>query len=389
MSLRKILLVTNDLGPRAGGIETFILGLLDQLDGHQVVIYTAAQEGSEAFDQELMVKTGAIVIRDKNSILLPTPSVNRRVRATMQLHGSEIIWFGATMPLAWMSGLLKRHGAKRIVALTHGHEVWWAKIPPFRWIFAYSTRSIDVLTYLGEFTRRAMAPIVNSTCELVQIAPGIPIDHFTPGTKPEKLLRELNLEGHQVLISVGRLVHRKGQDKLLQALPEILRHHPDVVLIFVGVGPRQRKLDQLIQKLGLSEYVRFVGRVAYKNLPEYFRLGDLFVMPSRSRLAGLEVEGLGIVYLEASACGVPVLAGGSGGAPDAVLDGTTGVVVDGTSISVIAATITELLDHPARLHEMGLAGRAWTAEKWGWQIWGDRFKSVLLGNVLLGDEAIG
>ena len=379
MATRKILLVTNDLGPRAGGIETFILGLLGQLDGAQVVIYTAAQEASAEFDATLSAATGVIIIRDKSSILIPTPFVNRRVRTVMQKFGSEVIWFGAAMPLAWMAGLLKRGGAQRIVALTHGHEVWWAKLPVFREIFAHSTRSIDTLTYLGEFTRKALAP-VDSNCALVQIAPGISTDHFSPGPKSERLLRELHLEGKQVLLTVGRLVHRKGQDRLLQALPQIIAQHPDLVLLIVGVGPRQQKLDQLVGRHDLSDSVRFVGRIAYEKLPEYFRLADLFVMPSRSRLAGLEVEGLGIVYLEASASGVAVVAGVSGGAPDAVIAGMTGEVVDGTKIDEIAQVINELLDHPDRLRHMGRAGRAWTEASWGWQIWGERFKAVLLGN---------
>ena len=380
MSTRKILLVTNDLGPRAGGIETFILGLLDQLDGSQIVIYTAAQTGSDQFDKILSAKTGVIILRDKSSVLLPTPWVNRRVRAVALRFESEVIWFGAAMPLAWMSGLLKRAGAKRIVAITHGHEVWWAKLPPFRQIFAQSTKSIDVLTYLGQFTRRAMAPVVSARCAMVHIAPGISIQHFTPGAKSQKLIDELDLEGKQVLISVGRLVHRKGQDKLLEALPQILLTHPDIILLFVGVGPRQKKLDQLVRSHELSNYIRFVGRIAYDALPDYFRLGDLFVMPSRSRLAGLEVEGLGIVYLEASACGIPVVAGASGGAPDAVIQGKTGLVVDGTKVDEIARTINELLDNPTQLAAMGQAGRAWTVERWSWQIWGERFREVLLGN---------
>ena len=380
MSTRKILLVTNDLGPRAGGIETFILGLLDQLDGSQIVIYTAAQTGSDQFDKILSAKTGVIILRDKSSVLLPTPWVNRRVRAVALRFESEVIWFGAAMPLAWMSGLLKPAGAKRIVAITHGHEVWWAKLPPFRQIFAQSTKSIDVLTYLGQFTRRAMAPVVSARCAMVHIAPGISIQHFTPGAKSQKLIDELDLEGKQVLISVGRLVHRKGQDKLLEALPQILLTHPDIILLFVGVGPRQKKLDQLVRSHELSNYIRFVGRIAYDALPDYFRLGDLFVMPSRSRLAGLEVEGLGIVYLEASACGIPVVAGASGGAPDAIIQGKTGLVVDGTKVDEIARTINELLDNPTQLAAMGQAGRAWTVERWSWQIWGERFREVLLGN---------
>ena len=380
MPVRKILLVTNDLGPRAGGIETFILGLLDQLAGSQIVIYTASQEGSEEFDRSLTSKTGAIVLRDKSSVLIPSPWVNRRVRATMKEYQSEVIWFGAAMPLAWMSGLLKRAGAKRIVAITHGHEVWWAKLPPFKWIFKYSTRSIDVLTYLGDFTKNAMAPAVSSKTLLVQIAPGIPIEHFVPAPKSQSLIKELDLADKQVIVSVGRLVHRKGQDKLLEALPEILLQHPDVVLLFVGVGPRRKKLDQLVKKFELAPYVRFIGRVTYDSLPQYFQLGDLFVMPSRSRLGGLEVEGLGIVYLEASACGIAVVAGASGGAPDAVIPGKTGIVVDGSNNRGIADAINDLLDHPVKLKAMGLAGRAWTEERWSWQIWGERFKELLLSN---------
>lgn len=380
MPSRKILLVTNDLGPRAGGIETFILGLLERLDGSEIVIYTAAQQGSDLFDATLSARTGVIIIRDKTRILIPTPSVNRRVRAVAEKYESEIVWFGAAMPLAWMSALLKRAGVRRVVALTHGHEVWWAKLPLFRQIFSHSTRSIDVLTYLGQFTRRAMAPVVHSSCLMVQIAPGIPIDHFKPAPKSQELVAELHLEGRQVLISVGRLVHRKGQDKLLEALPHILLRHPNLILLLVGVGPRQKKLQQLVLRHGLEEYVRFIGRISYEELPKYFRLGDLFVMPSRSRLAGLEVEGLGIVYLEASASGIAVLAGASGGAPDAVIPGMTGEIVDGSSVSEIAGRVNELLDHPSRLREMGEAGREWTRERWSWEIWGRRFKEVLLGD---------
>ena len=379
MSARKILLVTNDLGPRAGGIETFILGLLDQLDGSQIVIYTAAQKDSAKFDSTLVARTGVVIIRDKNSILLPTPFVNRRIRTVMRQHQCEVIWFGAAMPLAWMARLLKRAGAKQIVAITHGHEVWWAKLPIFRQIFSHATKSISTLTYLGEFTRQAMTPVVSQRCQMVQIAPGISIEHFTPGEKSESLVNELRLQGKQVLISVGRLVHRKGQDKLLEALPQVLLRHPDVVLLFVGVGPRKKKLDQLVRKHDLADYVRFVGRVQYDRLPEYFRLGDLFVMPSRSRLAGLEVEGLGIVYLEASATGIAVLAGESGGAPDAVLPGKTGEIVDGTDPAKIAEKIIELLDRPSRLLAMGVAGRAWTEERWSWKLWGERFREVLFG----------
>ena len=374
---RRFLLVTNDLGPRAGGIETFILGLIDYLDGRELVIYTSAQEGSENFDEALSAKTGAIIYRDKTKVLLPTPRVNRAVSDLMKKYESETVWFGAAMPLAWMSGHLRRSGAKKIVALTHGHEVWWAKILPFKWIFTQSTKNIDVLTYLGDFTKRAMSPVVAPTCALVQIAPGISISHFTPGDKNPELVNKFNLAGKKVIVSVGRLVHRKGQDKLIEALPAIVTTHPDVKILFVGTGPRKAHLDALIKKNSLQGYAEFAGRVEYSQLPKYFRLGDLFVMPSRSRLAGLEVEGLGIVYLEASASGIPVLAGASGGAPDAVVPGITGEVVDGKSAIAIATAINNLLNDMSKLQHMGAEGRKWADATWSWDIWGKRFAKLL------------
>ena len=373
---RRIILVTNDLGPRAGGIETFILGLLDYLDCSELLIFTSSQAGSEEFDRLLSERTGALIVRDRAKVLLPSPRINRAVARLMKEYRSEVIWFGAAMPLAWMSGLLKRRGAKRIVALTHGHEVWWAKIPLFSAIFAQSTKSIDYLTYLGEFTKSAMNPHVSSRCTMVRIAPGISTTHFSPGKKGPELVDQFQLAGKKTIVCVGRLVHRKGQDRLVAAMPAILKEHPDAVLVFVGIGPRKQKLDQLVKRYSLESNVRFVGRVAYSELPEYFRLADLFAMPSRSRLAGFEVEGLGIVYLEASASGIAVLGGESGGAPDAVMVGRSGEIVDGNDPKAIASAVNSLLSDPERLTRMGEFGRQWAVEQWSWEIWGKRFAAL-------------
>jgi len=376
---RPVLLVTNDLGPRAGGIESFILGLLGELDGKKIVIFTSSQAGSVAFDQELAQKYGVVVHRDKSKVLLPTPRVNRAVVQVMQQYSSSIIWYGAAAPLGWMSGYLRRHGALRQISLTHGHEVWWSKIFPFSKVMKAIAKNLDVITYLGEFTHNAMKPILNSRVRAVRIAPGISIDHFTPGRKSEELLDQLNLRGKKVIVCVGRLVHRKGQDRLIEALPHILREVPNAILLFVGEGPRRKALEVLINKYRVGESVRFVGRVQYADLPTYLRLGDIFAMPSRSRFFGLEVEGLGIVYLEASAVGLPVIGGASGGAPDAVLDGETGLVVDGTNPSAIADAAIRLLQNPESSAAMGRRGREWAVENWSWKLWGERFSALLFG----------
>ena len=379
MNSRPVLLVTNDLGPRAGGIESFILGLLSELDGNQIVIFTSSQKGDLSFDEELSKRYGVVVHRDKSKVLLPTPRVNRAIARVMREYSSTTIWYGAAAPLGWMSGYLRRQGALRQISLTHGHEVWWSKIFPFSALMREIAKNLDVITYLGEFTHTAIKPILNSRVRAVRIAPGISIDHFTPGNKSEELLDQLNLCGKKVIVCVGRLVHRKGQDRLIEALPEILREVPDATLLLVGEGPRRKALEELIKKHRVSESVRFVGRVQYAELPAYLRLGDIFAMPSRSRFFGLEVEGLGIVYLEASAAGLPVIGGASGGAPDAVLDGETGLVVDGRDPAAIAQAVIHLLKNPKKSTAMGRRGREWAVENWSWKLWGERFSAVLFG----------
>lgn len=376
---RKILLVTNDLGPHAGGIESFILGLLGELDGSQIVIYTSSQEGSEPFDEKLLSKYGVLVIRDRAKVLLPTPRVNRAISKVMKQYSSELIWFGAAAPLGWMAGHLRRNGARRIVTLTHGHEVWWSKVWPFSWIMKRIAKRMDAFGFLGDFTRKAIVRATGSSVEMVRIAPGIAVDHFVPAEKSPTLMAKYDLIGKPVIVSVGRLVHRKGQDRLIDAMPLILKELPTAVLLLIGEGPHRKELDRLVAKHQIANSVRFIGRLGYDELPAHIQLGDIFAMPSRSRFFGLEVEGLGIVYLEASSCGIPVLAGESGGAPDAVLHGETGLVVDGTKPQAIAKSIIELLNDEVGRKAMGARGRQWAVEEWNWRIWGERFNSLLSG----------
>lgn len=376
---RKILLVTNDLGPRSGGIETFIHGLLEKLDGSQIAIFTSSQEGDADFDRELNRKHGVIVYRDSSKILLPTPRVINRAKTIMRQHQVTTIWFGAAAPLALMAPNLRRAGAKRIVALTHGHEVWWAKLPIFNLAMRRIGNSCDVLTYLGPYTKSAISKSVGKKVSLIQIAPGISTELFTPGAKPADLVAKYQVGNRPTLLCVGRLVHRKGQDRLVEAMRKIKEEIPDALLLLVGSGPREAHLRKLISKFGLEKDVLLLGRITYDQLPKHFLLGDVFVSPSRSRLGGLEVEGLGIVYLEASSSGLPVIAGDSGGAPDAVLVAKTGLVVDGTNIEEIAQACISLLSNPSLAKEYGSAGRTWAVENWNWNYWGSRFAKVLEG----------
>jgi len=372
------LFITNDFGPRAGGIETFVHGLIERLPKGSVIVYTSAQPNSAGFDDKWLQDFGVEVIRDRSKILLPTPRAIKACQKLISDRKLSKVAFGAAAPLGIMARAMRRAGAQKIVTLTHGHEVWWAKVPPFSLALRFMSKNIDAIAYLGDYTRSEISKALSKadSNKLVQIAPGIDVDHFIP-TDSSKLRAELGLTDKSVIISVGRLVHRKGQDKLIAALPAIKSAVPNVHLVLVGVGPHQDYLEKLSAKLKVSDCVTFIGRINYAELPKYICLGDIFAMPSRSRFFGLEVEGLGIVYLEASACGLPVVGGKSGGAPDAVLVGETGVVVDGTNTFEIAEACIDLLNNPELCVLMGANGRAWIIENWRWEIWATKYAALL------------
>jgi phosphatidylinositol alpha-1,6-mannosyltransferase len=373
-----ILVVTNDFGPRAGGIETFIIGLIERRPFGQTIVYTSSQSNSEQYDAEWLADYGVRVIRDRSKILLPTPRVAFHLKKIIRNEGIRTAAFGAAAPLGLLSAGMKRAGVVRTVALTHGHEVWWAKVFPFNLLLRRIGSTVDVLTYLGEFTRSAISKGLTAKAQasMVKIAPGIDVDHFVP-TDSSVLRNSLGLKEKKVIVSVGRLVHRKGQDHLIEAMPEILKRVPQAHLLLVGEGPYRDHLQKLVKKHNLEAAVTFIGRIHYQDLPTYICVGDIFAMPCRSRLMGLEVEGLGIVYLEASSCGLPVLAGNSGGAPDAVVQNETGLVVNGTNDQQIATSAIQLLTNVKASQKMGAVGRQWIVDNWRWEIWSKDFETLL------------
>jgi len=176
---------------------------------------------------------------------------------------------------------------------------------------------------------------------------------------------------------VSRLVPRKGQDMLIRAMPAIRQRVPGAALVIVGGGPYRTSLRRLAHGFGVAEHVVFTNGVPGDELPAHHALADVFAMPCRTRGAGLDVEGLGMVYLEASASGVPVVAGRSGGAPETVRDGETGVVVDGWDVGAIAASVSNLLADPGRAARMGQAGRHWVVDNWQWSTKAQRLAELL------------
>ena len=360
----RTLVITNDFPPRAGGIQAFVHSLASRLPADEVVVYASSWKGAGAFDAAQAFP----VVRHASSLLLPTPAVLRRARDIAAAEGCDRVWFGAAAPL----GLLARGlDLSRSVASTHGHEVGWALLPGARQVLGRIGRDVDVVTYLGEYTRARLAPVVP---RLERLPSGVDTSVFFPGSGGAEVRARHGLGDRPVVVCVSRLVPRKGQDVLIQAMPQIRRRVPDAALLIVGGGPYLQKLQAMA-----SKDVVITGSVPWQELPAHYDAGDVFAMPCRTRRGGLEVEGLGIVFLEASATGLPVVAGRSGGSPDAVLEGESGYVVDGRSVSAVADAVAGLLEDPARAKAMGAAGRAWVEREWRWDVLAGRLRQILAG----------
>ncbi|GAA1301439.1 glycosyltransferase family 4 protein [Pseudonocardia xinjiangensis] len=371
------LLVTNDFPPRTGGIQTYLQAFADRLPAGELAVYAPAWPGAAEFDAARSYP----VHRHPTSLMVPTPGVARRAAALAREHGATTVWFGASAPLALLGpGLRRRAGITRVVASTHGHEVGWAMLPGARQALRRIGSDTDALTTISRYTRGRVAAAFGPDAALEVMPSGIDTAVFRPDPAARaELRRRHGLGDAPVVTCVSRLVARKGQDVLIRALPRLRERVPGTRLLIVGDGPDSHRLHRLAAATGTAEHVVFTGPVPAAELPAHHAVGDAFALPCRTRGRGLDVEGLGIVLLEAAACGLPVVAGDSGGAPETVQAGRTGHVVDGRDVEAVADALSSLLADPDRARTMGAAGREWMLQEWAWPARVARLRALLSG----------
>jgi phosphatidylinositol alpha-1,6-mannosyltransferase len=349
----KTLLVTNDYPPRIGGIQRTLEALVRQLPPDRTSVLAPRWDGSATYDAASPHR----VVRDPGTFMWPTPRVAARIEGAIADAGAEVVLFGDAFPLAQLGPRLARRGTPYLVA-AHGFDYWLATVPGAHAALRYMTsRASRVPVMCSEFIARRVRTAVPRRVPVSVLYPGADVERFRPDLPTSDLRERHGIGDRPLVVCVSRLVRRKGQDVLIRAMPEIRRRIPEATLLIVGGGPDERRLRRMAVEAPPGSVV-FAGQAGEEDLARYYAMADVFAMPCRTRLAGLEVEGWGNVFIEAAACGRPVVVGDSGGARESLVDGETGVLVDGNDLSGVSRAVADLLSDPDRAREMGKAGRA-------------------------------
>ena len=362
----RTLVITNDFPPRPGGIQTFGYEIVRRFDPESVTVLTSNWEGAAEFDAAQDFK----IVRANTQTLVPSKSTLSMAREIVVAENITRVLFGAAAPLGLLASPLRKLGVTNIVGMTQGHETGWAMTPGTRQALRKIGNNTDYLTYISEYTHKKIAKALSpdAAARMRRIVPGVNATEFSPGnlSSGNQLRTELGWTDRPVIVCVSRLMARKGQDELIRALPKIHQTAPNASLVIVGDCLYRKDLERLVKKLGLESFVHLTGKVSQTELSKWYAAGDIFAMPCRTRMGGWDVEGLGIVFLEGSATGLPVIVGDSGGAVDAVIDSETGYLVDGTNTAEIADRIAYLFANPDVAKKMGEAGRNWVTQEWTW-----------------------
>lgn len=350
VTMPSTLIITNDFPPWVGGIESFVSDICDLLD-YDVVVYTSGVPGAAASDRERPFP----VIRD-GPMLLPTPRVATRAASLLRATGATRVIFGAAAPLGLLGPVLRRAGARRIVGLTHGHETWWARLPAVRQLLRRIGDSCDHLTTISSYTERRIASALTPSARrrLLRLAPPVDTERFRP---PQAAAQRSAAR----CIAVARLIPQKGLYTLLRAwrivIDRAARSHLAPELTIVGDGPQRGLLERTVQELELSKSTRIIGALPRTGVIAQLQQAGVFALPVRTRWAGLNPEGLGLAALEAAACGLPVIVGHSGGAPETVRDADTGFLIPSGDHRLLAGRLSLLLENPSLAQQMGSRGR--------------------------------
>ncbi|GAC1310557.1 MAG: glycosyltransferase family 4 protein [Acidimicrobiales bacterium] len=359
------LLVTNDFPPKVGGIQTYLWELWRRLPPADFAVLTTPHPAAQTWDATQPFR----IHRVSDRVLLPTPGLARRIRTVAAQVGATLVVVDPALPIGKIGPSL---GLPYAVVL-HGAEITVpGRLPLLRRQLSRVLGGACGIVAAGGYPAAEAIHAAGAARlpEIVEVPPGVDLERFRPlgSTAAIEARIRLGLSPDGLLVvSASRLVPRKGMDTLIEALTRLVVHRPDMTLAIAGSGRDRKRLETLVGRHGMSGRVRLLGRVPDEELAALYGAADVFVMLCRNRWGGLEQEGFGIVFLEAAACGVPQVAGDSGGAAEAVIDGVTGVVVrDPSDATEAAQAIGQLLDDAALRATMGAESRRRAESEFSW-----------------------
>lgn len=354
-NISTMILVTNDFPPKVGGIQNYLYELWSRLPITNTRVITTKYSGAKEFDSKQDFN-----IERYSKILWPTPKLVHYINTTIKEVKSDVVFIDPLLPTGLITSRIKNVSK---ILIIHGAEVTVpGRIYPSRALIRHIMTDCDLVVSAGNYAASQLVRATGKPIDLVRIPPGVDTKTFIPPTTThrenarQKLCTKLGIEPtSRILMSASRLVPRKGFDVAISALAEL---ETDIHLVVVGTGRDKKRLSLLAKKKNVSDRVHFLGRVSFADLIETYHASDLFIMLCRDRWKSLEAEGFGIVFLEAQACGLPVIVGRSGGSPESLLDGKSGYVVDPESVFEVKQAIRNIIGSQEKLSAFGNTGRA-------------------------------
>jgi len=355
-----MILVSNDFPPKVGGIQNYLFELWSRLPLTNTKVITTKYEGDREFDSVLEFE-----VERYSKILWPTPQLVKHVNETIKEYKSDVVFIDPLLPTGLITPKLK--GAQKI-SIIHGAEVTVpGRMLPSRALIKKSVQDSDVILSAGNYAARELVRAIGRPINMVRIPPGVDINNFSVPTEDQQLqarsdlISELGIaQDSRILVSMSRVVPRKGFDVAIKSLAGLEKN---VHLVIIGKGRDLKRLQGLVEKLGLTDRVHFLGSVNHQKLLSVFHGADLFLMLCRDRWGSLEAEGFGIVFLEAQSCGLPVIVGRSGGSSESLIDEKTGFLVDPESPSEVREKINIILNSEKIAKEFSIAGRTFVEKE--------------------------
>ena len=366
----RYLVITEKFLPRKGGSNTWYHEVYSRLGDRSTHIIAADQAGSGEFDAHHRNSIHRISLQ-RVPWLRPESLLMywRLLVAALEAGRSQsfdTVHCGRALPEGLVGWLVARFLGLPLCIYCHGEELTtWTQPMKFRFM-RFSYRRARRIIANSHWTRNELIRIGAPTDRIHLIFPGVSTERYRPDLPSGDLARRIELrDGQQLLLSVGRLTRRKGFDQVLRSLPALTATGHDLHYAIVGIGDDRKFLQALAEELGVAGRVHFLGHVPEDDLPRWYNLATLFAMPNRE-IDG-DTEGFGLVFLEAAACGCPTIAGNAGGTGDALVDGVTGLRVDGADQQAVQTAIAEILDNPNMAATMAHAGRQRAVDEFAWQ----------------------